>query len=108
MFLVSAVDLAILFLFVLLGQIPGVTYFLNHSPMKMLFVAVIGSLIILGMPSMLILFFGMATYCVLREGSPHFTKFGWFVLFLLTGPIGSMIYFFTVYPKHGRLAVLTQ
>jgi hypothetical protein len=71
--------------------------FLNRSPIKMFFGVLFASLVIVGIPSMLLLFFGMATHCVLGDGASRFAKFGWFILFFLTGPIGSMIYFFFVY-----------
>lgn len=96
-FFYSIVDLAALLAFSSVGALPGATDFLNRSPIKMVLVVLFASLVIVGIPSLLLLFFGMAIHCVLGDGSSHFAKYGWFVLFLFTGPIGSTIYFFLVY-----------
>ena len=99
-FFYSAVALSSLFAVALLIAIPGVRQFLNSSswanePFAILFIA----LTVLGIPSMLIMFFGMAIVCACMDHSLA-TKASWFVVFLATGLIGSMVYYFSVYRGH--------
>jgi hypothetical protein len=101
LFFYSAVVFSTLIVFTLLLAIPGVTQFLNTShwanePFGDLFIA----LAILGIPSMLAIFFGMALYYAFaNHSSTGIEKFFWFLVFLLTGPIGSTVYYFVVYRR---------
>ena len=47
---------------------------------------------------MLAVFFGMAVYCIVNDRSSKAVgKSLWFLLFFLTGPLGSIVYYFDVY-----------
>ena len=52
--------------------------------------------------AMLIIIFGMAIFCAFRDRSSVGTKILWFLFFFFTAPLGSMVYFLTVYKKHLR------
>jgi hypothetical protein len=54
-------------------------------------------LVALTVPCSLIISFGMALFCVFIDHSPVGLKVLWFLLFLVTWPVGSIVYFFTVY-----------
>jgi hypothetical protein len=45
---------------------------------------------------MLIIFFGMTIVCASMDYS-FATKASWFLVFLCTGPLGSVAYYFAVY-----------
>ena len=77
--------------------IPGVSQFLNASPANNLLVILFGALAVMGIPSMLLLFFGMAIFCACIDRSSTLKKVLWFVLFLGTGPVGSTVYYFAAY-----------
>jgi hypothetical protein len=49
------------------------------------------------MPSVLIIFFGMAIFCVRRDTSDFSAKALWFVFFLGAVLVGPAVYYFTVY-----------
>lgn len=98
LFFCSAVIFSGLCAYALLLAIPVVTQFVNNSrwangPSAYLFIA----LTVMSIPSMILIFFGMAIFCVCRDSSSGSAKVLWFVLFLLTGPIGSIVYYFAVY-----------
>lgn len=101
LFFFSALIFLSLCTFVFLIAIPGVRQFLNNSssvngPAAISFFA----LSALAIPSMIVLFFGMAIFFVFVYDSSIGTKVLWFVLFLGTGPIGSTLYYFSVYRIH--------
>jgi TM2 domain-containing membrane protein YozV len=96
-FLCSAIDFSSLCAFVFLLAIPGVTQFLNSSVAKNPLVVLFGVLAVVGIPSLLVLFFGMAIFCACVDRASVGTKAVWFVLFLVAGPIGSTVYYFAVY-----------
>jgi hypothetical protein len=48
---------------------------------------------------MLIIFFGMAIVCACMDHT-FATKASWFLIFLCTGPVGSVVYYFAVYRGH--------
>lgn len=50
---------------------------------------------------MLLVFLGMAIFCVSIDQSSIGAKVLSFVLFFLTGPIGSVAYYFVVYRRVG-------
>ena len=77
--------------------IPGVAQFLNSSSAINLFAMLFIALAVMTIPSMLVIFFGMAVFCVLWDHSSIARKALWLALFLVTGPIGSTVYYFTVY-----------
>ena len=49
--------------------------------------------------AIVIIFFGMAFFCVLRGRSSVSGKILWFVFFFFTGPLGSTFYYFAVYRR---------
>jgi TM2 domain-containing membrane protein YozV len=97
LFLCSAVLFLSLCAFTCALAIPGVSQFLNASPTKNLLVILFGALAVIGIPSMLLVFFGMAIFCACIDRSSILKKVCWFVLFLGTGPVGSTVYYFAVY-----------
>jgi hypothetical protein len=58
-----------------------------------------GALGLVGAPASLIIWFGMAVFCVREDRSRLSTKIFWFVLFFATAWFGSAAYFFSVYRK---------
>jgi hypothetical protein len=65
-----------------------------------------GTLLVLTIPCSLIVSLGMAIFCALRDHSRFGVKVLWFILFLATWPLGSVVYFFTVYrPLFKRMAM---
>jgi hypothetical protein len=66
----------------------------NHM-MAVLFLAFFA----VGVLGLLIIILGMAIACVLLDRSSVGAKILWFLVFFFTAPVGSMVYFFTVYRK---------
>ena len=97
LFLCSVVLFLSLCAFTFSLVIPGVPQFLNASPAKNLLVILFGALAIMGIPSILLVFFGMAIFCACIDRSSLRKKAFLFALFLGTGPIGSAVYYFAVY-----------
>ncbi len=58
-----------------------------------------GALGITGAPAALILWFGMAEFCLRQDKSPPGDKILWFAVFFATAWFGSALYFFVVYRK---------
>jgi hypothetical protein len=58
-----------------------------------------GALGIAGAPAALIIFFGMAIFCIFVDRSSVGTKLLWFFFFFATACFGAAIYFFSVYRK---------
>jgi len=83
--------------FVFLVQIPSIRQFVNTSwalqPAGILF----ASLVLLSFPSVVVLFCGMAVFCGWIDRCSTGAKVLWFALFLMTGPIGSTVYYFVRY-----------
>ena len=52
-----------------------------------------------GEPAILIIYFGMAIYCICRDCSSVGKKIALIVFILFTPPFGAIVYFFTVYRK---------
>lgn len=52
-----------------------------------------------GMLGLLIIIVGMAIFCVFLDRSSVRSKILWFLVFFFTAPVGSLVYFFTVYRK---------
>ena len=50
-------------------------------------------------PAFVIIWFGMAAFCVRGDRSPVSAKIAWFILFFAAGPFGSAAYFFRVYRR---------
>jgi len=63
--------------------------------MAVLFLAVFA----VGVLGLLVIIVGMAISCVLLDRSSVGAKVLWFLVFFFTAPVGSMVYFFTVYKK---------
>jgi hypothetical protein len=101
-FFYSAIVFSSLCAFTFLLAIPEVPESLNRSPAKGLLVILFASLAIVAIPSVLIIFFGMAVFCARKDYSSIGVKALWFVLFLATGPIGTTVYYFTVYRGYIR------
>jgi hypothetical protein len=97
----SVVVLLSLFAFTLFLAVPGIPQFLNSSSAKSSLVALFVALAAAGIPSMLLVFLGMAIFCAYIDQSSIGAKVIWFVLFFLTGPIGSVVYYFVVYRRVG-------
>lgn len=53
----------------------------------------------IGVLGLLIIMIGMAIFCAFLDPSSVRTKIFWFLAFFFTAPVGSMMYFFTVYKK---------
>jgi hypothetical protein len=71
-------------------------YFLHSESSAMPF-RIFALLIVLTIPFSLIVSFGMANFCASADRSSARVKVLWFLLFFGTWPIGSIVYFFTVY-----------
>jgi hypothetical protein len=52
-----------------------------------------------GMLGLLIIIIGMAIFCLFEDRSSVRAKILWFLVFFFTVPVGSLVYFFTVYRK---------
>lgn len=69
-------------------------------PLAVLFLRILGGTLgVVGVPATMILWGGMAIYCVAEDRCPLGTKVSWFILFFLAGPFGSVAYYFFVYRK---------
>jgi hypothetical protein len=101
-FLCSAVLFLVLCAFTCLLVIPGVSQFLNASSARIPFVILFSALAILGVLSILVIFFGMAIFCVCIDRSSLLRKLLWFILFFVAGPIGSTVYYFAVYRAYNK------
>ena len=63
-----------------------------------------GALGIVGAIASLVIWFGMATFCILKDRSSARVKVWWFVLFLTSAMFGTTAYFFAVYKKQAQVA----
>lgn len=70
-----------------------------NNAMGILFVV----LVALTIPCALIIFVGMAMYCAFSDRSSVGVKVSWFLLFLVIWPLGSIVYFFTVYRNSHKM-----
>lgn len=77
--------------------VPWVRNFLNSSPANNAFGVLFAALLVLAIPLSLLISVGMAMFCAFVDRSSVGIKVLWFVLFLVTWPFGSMVYFFTAY-----------
>jgi hypothetical protein len=100
LFFCSAAYLLIIWAFVLTMNILRALRFWTSSEVSESIAMVFFAAVILAMASSLILFFGMVVCCVCMKRHSIGTKVLWFVLFLMTGFIGSVVYYFTVYRRH--------
>ena len=85
------------FAYALSLAVPWVRNFLNSSSANDALGNLFAALVVLTIPCSLIISFGMASFCAFTDRSPVGVKVLWFLLFLFTWPIGSIVYFFTVY-----------
>jgi hypothetical protein len=98
LFFCSAVIILSFCAFLSFFAIPEVAQFTNTSQLaNQLFLILFFALAYMAVPSMLFIFYGMAVFCACRDHSSIGRKALWFILFFLTGPIGSTVYYFTVY-----------
>jgi hypothetical protein len=58
-----------------------------------------GTLGVVGAPAALVIWFGMAAFCLREDRSHVSTKISWFILFFVAAWFGSAAYFFMVYRK---------
>jgi hypothetical protein len=73
------------------------------TPMEdRVFVIFLYTIAILFILAFVIIFFGMAIFCILRERASVSGKIFWFVFFFFTGPLGSTLYYFAVYIRLAR------
>jgi len=77
--------------------VPWVRNFLNSSSANNALGILFAALLVLTIPCSLIVSFGMAMFCAFADRSSVGVKVRWFFLFLVTWPLGSIVYFFTVY-----------
>jgi len=77
--------------------VPWVRNFLNSSSAYNALGILFAALVILTIPCSLIISFSMAIFCAFTDRSPVGAKVLWFLVFLVTWPIGSITYFFAVY-----------
>jgi hypothetical protein len=77
--------------------VPWVRNFLNSSSANNSFGILFATLLVLAIPCSLIVSLGMAIFCALADRSSVGVKVLWFLVFLVTWPIGSIVYFFAVY-----------
>ena len=61
------------------------------------FLGQVAAFLVLTIPCSLIVSFGMAVFCAFTDRSPVGVKVLWVLLFMVTWPIGSIVYFFAVY-----------
>src|SRR5579863_3796789 len=75
-------------------------------PRGELFLRVLGGAIgLVGTPASLIIWFGMAAFCLREDRSPLGNKIFWFVIFFITAFFGAAAYFFRVYRRQVRDAI---
>jgi multisubunit Na+/H+ antiporter MnhG subunit len=73
------------------------------TPMEdRVFVIFLYTIAILFILAIVIIFFGMAIFCMLRERASVSGKILWLVFFFFTGPLGSTLYYFAVYRRLAR------
>lgn len=77
--------------------VPWVRNSLNSSSANNALGILFAALLILTIPCALIVSLGMAVFCAFADRSSVSVKVFWFLLFLATWPIGSIVYYFTVY-----------
>ena len=97
LFLVSVVVCLTCLAYGLLLAVPWVRNFLNSSSANNAFGILFATLVVLTIPCSLIVSFGMAIFCAFADRSSVGAKVLWFLLFLFTWPIGSIVYFFSAY-----------
>jgi len=85
------------FAYALFIAVPWGRHFLNSSSANNFLGIVFVALVALTVPCSLIISFSMAIFCAFMDRSSVGVKVLWFLLFLVTWPIGSMTYFFTTY-----------
>jgi len=75
---------------------PGIEKTAGGNPiMAVLFLAFFA----VGVLGLLIIIVGMAIFCAFLDRSSVRAKILWFLVFFFTAPVGSMVYFFTVFKK---------
>ena len=99
LFLCSTIALLALFTYALLIAIPPVRQAVNSTYLNEPFAIVFCVLIGLGIPSFLFMHLGMGLFCACGDSTTIGTKALWFLFFFLTGPLGSMVYYFSVYRR---------
>jgi len=107
LFLWSVVVCLICFVSFFSFAVPSVRNFLNSSPANNALGILFGTLLVLTIPCALIVSFGMALFCAFADRSSVGLKVLWFLLFLVTWPLGSIIYFFTVYRTSHKKTIAT-
>jgi len=89
----------------ILMAIPSVRQILNSSAINHAFASLFFLMCAIAIPSVLIIYFGMMIFCVRWDRSSIGSKVLWFIFFLLAGPIGSTVYYFSVYRRVATISV---
>ncbi len=77
--------------------VPWVRNFLNSSSANNALGNLFAALVVLTIPCALIISLGMAIFCGFTDRAAVGAKAVWFLLFFVTWPIGSMVYYFATY-----------
>jgi hypothetical protein len=99
LFLYSAWVVVCLGIFMIFMSTPWFSEIEAHPKADLFLRLLVSPLAILGAPASLIIWFGMAAFCVFVDRSSVRVKVFWFVLFFATAIFGSAVYFFKVYRK---------
>jgi len=104
MFLCSSwVVIALVLLFVFsMATLPQHESFVLTPMEDRVFVIFLYMIAILFILAIVIIFFGMAIFCIFRERASVSRKIFWFVFFFFTGPLGTTLYYFAVYRRLAR------
>jgi len=90
------------FAFVLLIAVPWVREFLNTSAANNVFGWLFLGIVALTIPCSVTISCGMAIFSALKDRSSVGLKVLYLFLFLLTWPVGSIVYYFTAYRRFMR------
>jgi hypothetical protein len=100
LFLWSAVVCLGCLAYALTIALPWGRHFLNSSSANNVLGILFVALVALTVPCSLFISFGMAFFCAFTQRLPIGAKVLWFLLFLMTWPVGSIAYFFTAYRRY--------
>lgn len=97
LFLGSVVECLTCFASYFSFAVPWVRNFLDSSSAKNVLGILFAALLVLTILCSLSISSGMAIFCAVTDRSSVGVKVLWFILFLVTWPFGSMVYYFTAY-----------
>lgn len=76
---------------------------------RYIFMQILGGVLgFVGVPASIIIFFGMASFCIREDVSPIGIKVLWFIFFFATAWFGAAVYFFTVYKKQVTVTAISN